>query len=283
MKSKNLSVVAIIITMLLLTGCPAILDLLDNLDPASTTTTLPPTTTTTLSEPDPTTLSNEDDVSGYDGKESVVSNGRQYIVRNNVIDSVASQTVEYSTDSGDFAVIEHSGSSTTMPVSFPSIFIGHIDGHATTDSGLPKRSSSAVSVPATWDWSDADAHVSADFLPLFSLWFTTAVEGSISGPEKSLEIWLFTPDNHNPSGSVIAGNVVIENSTWTVWRDGSNIAYAASSEQSSVNFDLKSFINDAVSRSTISNSDYLHDVIAGFRIWSGGAGLSSSNFSAVVQ
>lgn len=283
MKSKNLSVVAVIISMLLLTGCPAILDLLDNLDPASTTTTLPPTTTTTLSESDTTTLSGEDDVSGYDGKESVVSNGRQYLIRNNVIDSTAAQTVEYSTDSGDFTVIEHSGSSTTMPVSFPSIFIGHIDGHATTDAGLPLRSSSIVSIPATWDWSDADAETSADFLPLFSLWFTSTTEGSISGPEKSLDIWLFKPGNHNPSGSVIAGNVVIESTTWTVWRDGSNIAYAASSEQPSVNFDLKAFVDDAVSRNTISGTDYLHDVIAGFRIWSGGAGLSSSNFSAVVQ
>lgn len=237
-----------------------------------------------MSESDTTTLSGEDDVSGYDGKESVVSNGRQYLIRNNVIDSVASQTVEYSTDSGDFTVTEHSGASTTLtPVSFPSIFIGHIDGHATTDSGLPLRNSTIASIPVTWDWSDADADVSADFLPLFSLWFTTTVEGSVPGPEKSLEIWLFKPGNHNPSGSVIAGNVVIENTTWTVWRDGSNIAYAASSEQPSVNFDLKSFIDDAVSRSTISGTDYLQNVIAGFRIWSGGAGLSSSNFSAVVQ
>lgn len=57
----------------------------------------------------------------------------------------------------------------------------------------------------------------------------------------------------------------------------------ASSELLSVNFDLKPFINDAIPRLTISDSDYLHDVIAGFRIWSAGAGLSSSGFSAIVN
>jgi hypothetical protein len=42
----------------------------------------------------------------------------------------------------------------------------------------------------------------------------------------------------------------------------SNITYVASSELLSVNFDLKPFINDAIPRLTISDSDYLHDVIA---------------------
>lgn len=283
MKLKNLLAVSVIISMMLLTGCSAILDLLDNFDPETTTTTLPPTTTTTLSEADSTTLSGDSDVSGYGGKLSVVSDGRQYIVRNSIIDSVATQKVEYSTDSGNFTVTEHSGSSTTMPVSFPSIFIGHIDGHATTDSGLPLRNSSIASIPVTWDWSDTDAETSADFLPLVSLWFTTTAEGSVSGPEKFLDIWLSSPGSHNPSGTVIAGNITIAGATWTIWSDGANIIYKAILEQSSGNFDLKAFIDDAISRSTISSTDYLHDVIAGFRIWSGGSGLSSSNFSAVVQ
>jgi len=50
-----------------------------------------------------------------------------------------------------------------------------------------------------------------------------------------------------------------------------------------VGFDLKVFIGDAISRNMISNSDNLHDIFAGFKIWSDGAGLSRSGFRALVE
>jgi hypothetical protein len=69
------------------------------------------TTTTTLSELETRTLYNEDAASGYGGKLAVVSGGRQYIVQNNIIDSVAAQKVEYETSTGNFVIKEHTGSS----------------------------------------------------------------------------------------------------------------------------------------------------------------------------
>ena len=295
MKQRSFLVLAAVTAMLLLSGCPAILDILNTTTSTTTTTTLssttttsPPTTTTTstttttLSELESRTLYSGSAASGYDGKLAVVSSGRQYIVQNNIIMSPSTQVVEYATESGDFTIKQFSGSSVPGLVSFPSIFIGNNNGHATTDSNLPKQNSSISSIQTTWIWSDSGATASADFLPMLSLWFTISQTGNVLGPEKWLEIWLFKPTSHNPSGSQI-GIKTLGGSSWNIWKDGTNITYVASSKLLSVNFDLIAFISDALTRETISNTDYLHDVIAGFKIWSGGAGLSSSGFSAVVD
>lgn len=280
MKQNTFQVVAAMAAVLLLSGCPAIPGTLSNNDSATTTTTS--TTTTTLSSMEARTLSDADAVSGYGGKLAVVSGGRQYIIRNNVIDSSIAQTVEYSAENGDFTIKQHSGSSSTLPGSFPSIFIGNIDGHATTDAGLPKLNSALSGISVTWTWSDEGIAEPTDFLAECRLWFTSSAAGSISSPAKSVELWLFKPASHNPIGSAI-GSAVIQDATWTIWSDGANIAYVAASTLTSINFDLNLFIKDAVTKGKIANTDYLHDVIAGFRIWSGGTGLSSSGFSVSVK
>ncbi len=296
MKHKSFLVLASVISALLLTGCPEVLEIINkDTTTTTTTTTLESDTTTTLessttttptttttSELESRTLYNEDAASGYGGKLAIVSDGRQYIVQNNIIDSVATQRVEYSTSTGNFEIKEHTGSSSTMAVSFPSIFIGNNNGHATTDSNLPKIASTISSLQTSWTWSDSGVSASADFLPLINLWFTASETGNILGPEKWMEIWMFKPNSRNPSGSLI-GVAAIAGSTWNIWKDGSNITYVASSKLSSINFDVYAFIEDAIPRLTVSNTDYLHDVFAGFRLWSNGAGLSSSGFSAVVR
>jgi uncharacterized protein YceK len=142
MKQRNFQVFAAITVMLLLSGCPAILNSTNDDDST--------TTTTTLSELETRTLYNEDAASGYGGKLAVVSGGRQYIVQNNIIDSVAAQKVEYETSTGNFVIKEHTGSSASLAVSFPSIFIGNNNGHATTDSNLPKRNGAIGSLQTGW-------------------------------------------------------------------------------------------------------------------------------------
>jgi hypothetical protein len=303
MKQLSLLAFAAIMAMAMLTGCPAILEIVNDYSTTTTTTTattIPPTTTTistTTTVPTTTTsttttttivsnidtLSSANAASGYEGKLPVVSSGRQYIVQNNIIVSPSAQVVEYSTDSGNFEIKEQTGSSSTLPVAFPSIFIGNNNGHETADSNLPIRNSSIDSFLTTWVWSDLNVSATADFLPAYSLWFTTSNTGNILGPNKWLEIWMFKPPSHNPSGTQIESNSSIDESLWNIWKDGSNITYVAVSALRSVNLDLGPFITYAVSKETISNTDYLHDVIAGFKIWSNGAGLSSSGFSAIVR
>jgi len=291
MKKSIFPLVFALISVLLLSGCPALLDIIEDLIPMTTTTTIPttttttattvpPTTTTTISEMVARTLSDADATSADGDKLAVISGGRQYIIRNNIIDNAAEQIVTYSTGTGDFEITQQAGSSTTSPVSFPSIFIGNNNGHATSDSDLSKLNSTISSIQTTWAWSNANATM-ADFLPQYELWFTSALEAGILAPEKILAIWL-NPGSHSPSGSQI-GSIPIAGKTWNVFDGGTVITYVATSSQTTVDFDLANFIDDAIIRGIISNSDYLHDVIAGFRIWSGGAGLASSNFSALVN
>ena len=285
MRKNTLLVFAAVILVVLLSGCLAILEILGNKDGTTTTTTLPSsTTTTTISELESRTLSDENAVSGYADKAKLLSN--KYIIQNKIIMTPATQVIEYSTNNGDFVIKEHSGPSLPGLVSFPSIFIGYNNEHQTINSNLPKRCDTLSSIITTWAWSDSGVAISAEFLPLYNLWFTSSAEGTIAGPEKSLDIWLSKPIALNPSGFIIKSNVSIPGISgviWNVWSDGINITYVAVSELLSVNFDLICFIENAISRGEVANSDYLHDVFAGFKIWSGGTGLASSNFSVSVQ
>ena len=123
-------------------------------------------------------------------------------------------------------------------------------------------------------------------------------------------VWLYKPGASQPIGS--SGNTrtaSIAGHTWTVWRgprvgaatgtDGNGrpvISYVANdSPVSSLSFDLKNFIDDAVTNASadmsaggtsqaFANSWYLTDVFAGFEIWNGGdaKGLQDT-FTCVVQ
>jgi hypothetical protein len=57
----------------------------------------------------------------------------------------------------------------------------------------------------------------------------------------------------------------------------------SSSNVGSLAFDLNAFIKDAVTRGYLNNSQYLSVVFAGFEIWTGGTGVSSSRFCAIVN
>ena len=61
------------------------------------------------------------------------------------------------------------------------------------------------------------------------------------------------------------------------------VSISGAGEVQSLNIDLKSFISDAVSRGVLTNSMYLHDIFAGFEIWSGGVGLQGNHFTVGVK
>jgi cellulose 1,4-beta-cellobiosidase len=63
------------------------------------------------------------------------------------------------------------------------------------------------------------------------------------------------------------------------------ISYVRTQTVGTISFDLNAFIQDAVKRpeKAIQASWYLTNVFAGFEIWTGGMGLKTNEFSAVVQ
>ena len=241
---------------------------------------------------------------------------KQYIIQNNnwgdPTDST--QVIDYTGNS--FSVASSSGSGSSAPASFPSIYIGAngsiANGSYSTwsDSGLPKQIGAMSSVQTSFAWSGGTG--SKNFNATYDVWFSRTAptaggyNDAISG---SIMVWLYKPSSRQPIGTV-KRTVTIANHTWNVWigprgntSTGTDdagrpvISYVAQdSPVSTLSFDLKNFIDDAVTNANsdmsaggtsqaFSNSWYLTDVFGGFEIWTGSdaSNLACSKFTCVVE
>jgi hypothetical protein len=221
---------------------------------------------------------------------AVTRDGRNYIVQNNVWGGTSDQTVTY--DGTTFTVTQQSGSNPTngAPVSFPSVFIGSNNGRSTADSNLPKLVSSLTTVPTTW--TNNAGTPSGTYDAAYDVWFSTTAAGDPGSPSGGfLMVWYYKPQNAQPIGSVKFPAVTIAgvSGTWDVWIGDNGsvpcISYVRTQSIQSLSYDLNSFIKDAVASrpGTIQSGWYLTNVYAGFEIWSGGVGLKTTSFSAVVN
>lgn len=182
------------------------------------------------------------------------------------------------------------------PTGYPSMFIGANSGNSTSGSNLPKQVSALTNVPTTWNWSDGgtlgDTNANS-YNVAYDVWFGTSAAGDpdVSIPTGGyLMVWLYDPPDAQPVGSPSYPNITIPGvpGTWTAWvGTGARpiISYVASdpSVVTSLTFDLKNFINDAVAKGTIQQNWYLTNVFSGFEIWRGGVGLETTNFCVRVD
>jgi hypothetical protein len=215
--------------------------------------------------------------------------GRTYAVQNNVWGANASQTVSY--NGTTFEVTAQSGGNGTggQPVSYPSVFIGANHSRSTSGSNLPR----AVSALGTIDtgWSHNAGSVSGTYNAAYDVWFSTGSGGDAQNPSGGyLMVWLYDPDNAQPLGSVSESAVTVPgvDGRWDVWIGDNGgrpcISYVRTEPITSMEFDLNTFIADATARpGTISSSWYLTNIFAGFEIWSGGVGLRTTAFYAIVN
>lgn len=194
---------------------------------------------------------------------------------------------------------------------FPSIYQGAngnvMAGTYSTinDDNMPKQISAIQSAQTTFTWSGGAS--GGNYNATYDVWFNSAAPNLTSYPASGypeykdgvsgfLMVWLYKPGQNNPIGGNPAhSNVTVPNvsGTWNVYigpRGGSSsapvISYVATSPLNTMTFDLKNFINDAVTNNYgLQNSWYLTDVFAGFEIWSGtdATGLKVSNFTLDVK
>jgi hypothetical protein len=235
---------------------------------------------------------------------------KKYILNNNNWGSPTSSFQQLSYTGNTFKVTAMNGTGSSAPASFPSLFIGG-NGQIGTggvystweDSGLPKQIKSIGTAKTTFKWSGKS---SGDFNATYDVWFSKnsptagSYNDAISG---FIMVWFYKPSSRQPIGSVVR-QATIAGQQWDVWAGprgntstGTDpagrpvISYVAKSQLGSLTFDLKDFMNDAVSKAdsangitqTFSDSWYLTDVFAGFEIWSGGQGLSCDEFSAEIK
>ena len=215
----------------------------------------------------------------------VTRGGRNYVVQNNVWGGSGSQALSYSGVS--FTVTQQTGNNPTTggPVSYPSVFIGSNNGRSTSGSGLPKQVGSLTTVPTGWSWS---GFPSGTFNAAYDVWFSSGAGGDSGNPSGGyLMVWYYKPGNAQPIGGPPAGVASLAGGSWNVWIGTQLgrpiISYVRTETINSLSFDLNDFIKDAVTRRVLSNSMYLTNIFAGFEIWSGGVGLKTDNFCAVVN
>jgi hypothetical protein len=223
------------------------------------------------------------DSSGWTG---VTRDGHNYVVQNNVWGGSSLQVLSVSGVS--FEVTQQTGSNGTSgaPLSYPSVFIGSNYGRSTTGSNLPKKVSALTSVRTGWSWTTA----AGVFNAAYDVWFSTGPGGDASNPSGGyLMVWLHKPTNAQPISNTGASSGVVSlgGATYDFWIGTQQgrpiISYVRSDTTATASFDLKSFIDDGVSRGVVDAGWYLSNVFAGFEIWSGGVGLKTNDFCAIVD
>lgn len=230
------------------------------------------------------------ELTGRSQSVKVTAEGREYVIQNNVWGTQnASQTLTYEGNNFTVTATSGSGNSAGAPLSFPSVFIGSNYDRATSGSNLPIQVSAIQSIPTNWTYSNSG--VGGVYNAAYDVWFSTTAAGDPGAPSAGyLMVWLYTPGSGaQPIGSP-QGNASIAGANWTIWKgqNGENglpcVSYVRQGNTNSMTFDLNEFIEHAVDNNHyVQPSWHLTNVFAGFEIWSGGVGLSSTSFSAVVN
>ncbi len=228
------------------------------------------------------------------GAAMVMRDGRSYFVQNNVWGDNAQQTLKY--DGTTFEITQQTGSNVASggsamgPVSYPSSFIGSNHDRATTGSNLPKQVSALSTVKTGWS-NNANSGISGLYNAAYDVWFSTGAGGDPGSPSGGfLMVWYWKPSGAQPIGSVQGAPVTIPgvSGQWEVWvgQNGGKpcISYVRTQPIESLDFDLNAFIKHSTSQpGGINASWYLTNVFAGFEIWSGGVGLKTTAFYAIVE
>jgi len=185
-------------------------------------------------------------------------------------------------------------SNPSLPLGYPSIYIGSYSGRTTKGSNLPKQVSALTSVPTIIS-TNVDQKGSASYNAAYDVWFTAGASplgSQDTNPGAGgtyLMVWLFMPSDKQPRGSikVRGGTVDGVDGDWDVWYDNTNppcVSYVSSTKIASLSFDLNDFIKHAVKNSLgVTNSQYLSIIFGGFEIWGGGDGVQLKHFCANVK
>ena len=232
------------------------------------------------------------------GVAMVQRDGRNYVIQNNVWGDNTTQHIDYSGTTYEIVMQTgsnvSSGPSAMGPVSYPSVFIGSNYDRATTGSNLPIQISAIKSVKTAW--SIDMQGVGGTYNASYDVWFSTGAGGDPEAPSGGyLMVWYYKPPDAQPIGSILndGHGVTVPGvaGSWDVWigpNTGNNnrpvISYVVTQPISDLEFDLNAFIQDALKRpGALDASWYLSNVFAGFEIWSGGVGLKTKAFYAIVE
>jgi hypothetical protein len=242
---------------------------------------------------------------------------KTYIVQNNNWGNPTGSTQIINYTGPSFTVASSSGSGSSAPASFPSVYVGANGNVANgtyntwADTGLPKQISAINSAMTTFGWSGGASN--GQFNATYDVWFSKTDPTSQAGMYNDgisgfIMVWLYKPSNFHPIGNSSIRQATIGGHTWDVWagprgsgqgntggtNDGAGrpvISYVINGASlSTLTFDLKAFMTDAVTNGAsdmskgqsgitqaFASSWYLTDVFTGFEIWNGGDATNLKN------
>jgi len=181
------------------------------------------------------------------------------------------------------------------PYSYPAVLFGYKDNYTSSfGSGLPKQISQITSVMTHWTHNAGT--ISGSYNAAYDIWFDTgpadtkATVGHDLPSAAYLMIWQYDPAGRQPIGSKLPNPAVIDGIQWNVWVGTGPVGvpcisytYPEGQVLNGATLEIKDFINDAVARGSVPGNSYLAAVFAGFEIWSGGAGLATTDYWVALQ
>ncbi|MEV7405189.1 glycoside hydrolase [Streptomyces sp. NPDC091267] len=205
-----------------------------------------------------------------------------YIVQNNAWGTSAPQCVNQVGDGFELTTADGSVSTGGAPKSYPSIYVGCHYTNCSPGTNLPKQVSAIGSVPSQIEYKYTGGAV---YDAAFDIWLDPAPKTD-GVNQTEIMIWLNKVGPIQPIGSK-TGTATIAGQTWDVWKgnNGGNdvVSYVAPSALTGLSFDVKDFVNGAISEGLATPDWYLTSVQAGFEPWENGAGLAVTTFSASVN
>ncbi|HEY4186425.1 MAG TPA: hypothetical protein VGP07_15220 [Polyangia bacterium] len=224
------------------------------------------------------------------GTTKVGCGSQQYVIQNNDWGARTGETISYGPGTKMKVATQTGTGSNNNPASFPSVFIGQNSNNSSGDNPKAVSAITKGSLPTSWTWTENGA--TGSYNAAYDVWFSTSSSGepAASSPTGGfLMVWYHKPTDNQPIGTMM-NTVNIAGQNWNVW-EGNNsgngkpcITYQAATTIHTLSFNLGDFIRDAVdNQKFLMNSWYLTNVFAGYEIWTGGAGLETTDFTATMK
>lgn len=174
------------------------------------------------------------------------------------------------------------------PGAYGHIFCGFHYGSTSPESPFPIQVQNILAgqVQTSLDVTLATTGISDC---VYDNWFNVSSVppgGVNSNTGLEMMIWLASVGGTGPPGSKVASGVLINGYLFDVWFHGTwanaaqgTVSYQHVTQQTSVTYDMRPFMDDMIGRGYLSKLWYLIAIEAGFELWNGGAGHRINSFT----
>ncbi|WP_211253079.1 GH12 family glycosyl hydrolase domain-containing protein, partial [Glycomyces tenuis] len=167
--------------------------------------------------------------------------------------------------------------------SFASSVLGWHWGWRNSNSGLPVQLSGPETVRSSWDFRVTDNPGTMNVA--YDMWLHTIPNPTWEhNPTDEIMIWPYRSGGAGPIGEV-AATVTIDGITWNLHRGniGWNVfSFVATSNRTSVDLNISSFLDDLVARGWVPANKYLTSVQAGTEVFTGSGTLTTDAYSCLL-